>query len=180
MEIVVLRLGHRLPRDERMSTHVCLVARAFGAKGAIYTGQHDQGLEDSVSRVAKQWGGDFSVSYEKGFRSTISRMKKQGFGVVHLTMYGMPVEGKTAGMRKYAKLLIIVGGDQVPGEVYDLADWNVAVTGQPHSEVAALAILLDRLQEGKELSEDADAAFKGDVRIMPQERGKRVVRKPQR
>ena len=26
----VLRLGHRIHRDERLTTHICLVARAFG------------------------------------------------------------------------------------------------------------------------------------------------------
>lgn len=32
-EIYILRLGHRPKRDRRVTTHVILVARAFGAKG---------------------------------------------------------------------------------------------------------------------------------------------------
>jgi len=32
MEIEVLRIGQRLVRDDRVTTHVALVARAFGAR----------------------------------------------------------------------------------------------------------------------------------------------------
>ena len=35
-KISVLRLGHRLVRDDRVSTHVGLVARAFGASEIFY------------------------------------------------------------------------------------------------------------------------------------------------
>ena len=31
MKVNVLRLDHRLKRDTRITTHVCLTARAFGA-----------------------------------------------------------------------------------------------------------------------------------------------------
>jgi len=64
-----------------------------------------------------------------------------------------------------------VGGAKVPGEVYGLADWNVGVTSQPHSEVSALAVFLHELQEGEELG----LAFPGArKRVVPQARGKRV------
>ncbi|MCG7848715.1 MAG: tRNA (cytidine(56)-2'-O)-methyltransferase, partial [ANME-2 cluster archaeon] len=33
MNIVVLRLGHRPERDQRVTTHVGLTARALGASG---------------------------------------------------------------------------------------------------------------------------------------------------
>lgn len=209
MEIVVLRLGHRLPRDERISTHVALVARAFGAGRMIYSGQHDGGLESSVSRLVERWGkggssgsrqpvpgsgslvsgSGFSVSYEKNFRKVIRDYKGNGFIVLHLTMYGTPIvecpvfgvrnpEHKTADSRLAPgnrKLLIVVGSEAVPGDIWDLADYNVSVTNQPHSEVAALAIILDRLMEGKELEREFDARFKGKVKIEPSEKGKRVV-----
>jgi tRNA (cytidine56-2'-O)-methyltransferase len=65
-----------------------------------------------------------------------------------------------------------VGSQKVEREVYERADWNVAVTGQPHSEIAALAVLLDRVQGGEELSRKFR---KADRAIVPQERGKRVI-----
>jgi len=37
--IEILRLGHRKKRDARLSTHVALVSRAFGASKIYYSGQ---------------------------------------------------------------------------------------------------------------------------------------------
>ncbi len=197
MEIVVLRLGHRLPRDERISTHVALVARAFGADSVAYTGQHDAGFEDSVRRICANWGGrtpagsEFGISYEKSAASFIRARKREGFAAVHLTMYGMPLAQKLPDINAREKILVVVGSEQVPREIYELADFNISVTGQPHSEVAALAITLDRLWGGRELQgeggqADADAGaggagkggfdFGGKVAIEPSERGKRVRR----
>ena len=39
--ITVLRLDHRLGRDTRITTHVCLTARAFGADKVILSGERD-------------------------------------------------------------------------------------------------------------------------------------------
>ncbi len=54
-----------------------------------------------------------------------------------------------------------------------MADINVAVSNQPHSEVAALAIFLDRLYKGEELN-----IMFGDskIKVIPMERGKKVIR----
>ena len=61
--------------------------------------------------------------------------------------------------------------EKVPGDVYDLADYNMAVGNQPHSGVAALALFLDRLQEGLTLKQE----FKGgELKIIPSEHGKNV------
>ena len=68
-------------------------------------------------------------------------------------------------------ILVVVGAEKVPAEMYDLADWNVAVGSQPHSEVAALAVFLDHLMEGQELNKD----FDGGLKIIPSPRGKQVV-----
>ncbi len=172
MEIHILRLGHRLPRDERISTHVALVARAFGAASMVYTGQHDSGLEESVKRICDKWGGDFAVSYEKGYKAVIRRYRSDGFTLVHSTMYGIPLQEAVPELRTREKILIIVGSEHVPGEVYGLADFNISVTSQPHSEVAALAMILDRLMEGKELGK---RDFGGKVKIIPSERGKNIT-----
>ncbi|MFB6087011.1 MAG: hypothetical protein ABEJ85_00700, partial [Haloarculaceae archaeon] len=94
--------------------------------------------------------------------------------VVHLTMYGQPiqdVEDEVRTAHESDPLLVVVGAEKVSFEVYERADWNVGVTNQPHSEVASLAVFLDRLFEGRELDREwADA----DRRVVPQETGKRV------
>lgn len=176
MEIHILRLGHRLPRDERITTHVALVSRAFGAGAITYSGQHDGSLESTVSRIAENWGGKFPVSYSKNFISVIKDYKKKGFTVLHLTMYGVPLPEMEKKIKTRKKILVVVGAERVPMEVYELSDYNIAVTNQPHSEVAALAMVLDRLQKGKELERNFDRKFKGKIRVEPNEKGKTVLK----
>lgn len=70
------------------------------------------------------------------------------------------------------KKLVVVGGPRVPTEVYQKADWNVAVTSQPHSEVSALALFLHLLFEGQEL----DLEFEGgEIKVLPSPKGKKVI-----
>ncbi|MEM3019534.1 MAG: tRNA (cytidine(56)-2'-O)-methyltransferase, partial [Candidatus Bathyarchaeia archaeon] len=42
MTVTVLRLGHRVGRDVRITTHVGLIARALGADGVVMSGQRDE------------------------------------------------------------------------------------------------------------------------------------------
>ncbi|VVC02843.1 tRNA (cytidine(56)-2'-O)-methyltransferase [Candidatus Bilamarchaeum dharawalense] len=180
MEIFVLRLSHRLPRDERISTHVCLVARAFGANSVVYSGQHDSGLEESVKKICASWGGQvegsampFDISYEKNALKFMRECKASGYSIIHLTMYGLPLPEKLNEIKNSKKLLIVVGSEQVPGEVYELADFNISVTNQPHSEVAALAITLDRIVNGRELTKEHSWSFGSRIKIEPCAKGKK-------
>jgi tRNA (cytidine56-2'-O)-methyltransferase len=170
--IAVLRLGHRKERDARVSTHCGLVARALGADSIIYTGEKDPKLLESVKSVAKNWGGPFSVSYSAGWKSEIKKHRKKGYSVAHLTMYGLPIKSAIGKVRKKKKVLVVIGAEKVPGEVYRLADFNVAVTNQPHSEIAALAIFLHDYSGGKEKK-----FKKAKLKIIPQEKGKLVTSK---
>ena len=169
MAVHVLRLGHRPSRDKRLTTHLILAARAFGASGATYTGRRDPTLEETVSDVVSDWGGSFSLEYARSWRRVISGWEGS---VVHLTMYGLPLEEVIDSVRgDPSKKLVVVGGAKVPGEVYGLADWNVSVTSQPHSEVSALAVFLHELFGGRELGRIFEGAR---LRVSPRERGKRV------
>jgi tRNA (cytidine56-2'-O)-methyltransferase len=170
MRIWVLRLGHRRVRDQRISSHCALVARAFGANGMIYSGDKDENLEKSIKKVVEKWGGPFEINYEKNWKKIIKTWKGK---IVHLTMYGLPIKvvmNKIKGNKK--DLLIIIGSQQVPGEVYHLTDWNVSVTNQPHSEVAALAVFLNEFFEGKEVKNQFQNA---KIKITPQEKGKKLI-----
>ena len=69
--------------------------------------------------------------------------------------------------------MVIVGAEKVPGEVYEMVNFNVAVGNQPHSEIAALAVFLDRYLKRKGLEKD----FKGKIKIIPCKKGKKVVEK---
>ena len=170
--IIVLRLGHRLKRDGRLSTHVGLVARAMGADKIIYAGDKDDKLLGSINDVSERFGGSFKAIYESRWKKIMNDYKKKKYCIVHLTMYGMPLKNKISKIKKSKKVLVIVGSEKVPSEVYHLADYNISVTNQPHSEVAALAIFL------KEISGKKEKKFsKAKLRIIPQERGKKVISK---
>jgi len=170
MRVVILRLGHRPERDKRITTHVGLVARAFGAEEMLLTGR-DSHVEESLVDVTKRWGGDFRLKADVSWKGETIRWKESGGKVVHLTMYGRNLPDVIDEIRSCDNILVAVGAEKVPAEMYDLADWNVAVGNQPHSEVAALAILLDRLFEGKELRRE----FEGGLRIVPSPCGKQVL-----
>ena len=75
-------------------------------------------------------------------------------------------------IRNEDKILVIVGAEKVPREVYELADYNVAIGNQPHSEISALSVLLDRIYQGKQFESDFDNPERV---IIPQEHGKNVV-----
>lgn len=170
MVIKILRLGHRRERDKRISTHCGLVARALGANEIIYTGDKDEQLLDSIKNVNERWGSDFKVSYKKNWRKILKDFK----GVkIHLTMYGLNYEKELNKIKKNKDLLVIVGGEKVPGEIYQLVDFNLAVTNQPHSEIAALALFLHDFQEGKELNKK----FKGNIIVKPCKQGKIIIEK---
>jgi tRNA (cytidine56-2'-O)-methyltransferase len=169
--IFVLRLGHRIARDKRITTHVALAARALGASGIIMSGDRDNELLNSVNDVAERWGGTFSCEYRRDWKNVIRDYKEREYTTVHLTFYGIPLQQSISEIRG-SNLLVIVGGEKVPRDVYDIADYNIAVTNQPHSEVSALAIFLHEYFEGRELYREFDNA---SIRIIPQERGKRVV-----
>ncbi|HMK46724.1 MAG TPA: tRNA (cytidine(56)-2'-O)-methyltransferase [Methanocella sp.] len=174
--IVILRLGHRPERDARVTTHVGLTARALGGSGMLLTAD-DRSVAESIDRVARAWGGDFWVREGVSYRSEIRQWKASGGVVVHLTMYGINLPDCIDKIRSEFRahgIMTIIGAEKVPGDIYGLADYNVAVGNQPHSEIAALALFLDRLQDGKSLTHE----FKGgELEIIPEEHGKSVVRK---
>ena len=58
--ITVLRIGHRISRDKRITTHCALVARAFGAD-TIYVDFLDKKLEDNIQSTIARFGGDFKI-----------------------------------------------------------------------------------------------------------------------
>ncbi len=165
--IEVLRIGHRPARDKRVTTHVCLVARAFGADGVVVD-TADRSIERTLSGVSRRFGGAFFVQTGVRWQSHIRAF--QGTKV-HLTMYGTSLEEAVLRIPKAAPVLVIVGSTKVPAQVYDMADFNVSVGNQPHSEVAALALFLDRWFQGKELKRD----FGGRLRVIPSARGKNVL-----
>ncbi len=169
--ITILRIGHRPERDKRITTHVCLVARAFGAD-RILVDLADRELESTFNSVNERFGEGASIETGVKWRRIIGEWK----GIIaHLTMYGMELDEAVAAIKDKDgddnnNVLVIVGAEKVPGEVYKAADFNISVGNQPHSEVAALAMFLDRYHDGNAMKE-----LKGKMKIIPSNKGKVVV-----
>lgn len=165
--ITVLRLGHRPERDKRITTHVCLTARALGCDSVVVVERDDRVVE-GVRDVVKRFGGPFAIDSGVPFRPFLKDAKVTK---VHLTMYGLPMQEVVPQIDRSKDLLVIVGAEKVPREVYELSDFNVAVGNQPHSEVAALALFLYALQGEAAFAKK----FEGEVNVEPSAKGK-VVR----
>ncbi len=172
MEISVLRIGHRFVRDDRITTHAALVSRAFGAN-AIYMTEVDKSVKETIQKVGQIWGGEseFTTEIVQDWKKVIQGWKKNSGIVIHLTMYGINIDDVIDDIREEKKILVIIGAKKVPRELYTIVDQNIAIGNQPHSEIGALSIFLDRVFKGEELRKNFRG---GKLRIVPNGKGKCV------
>jgi tRNA (cytidine56-2'-O)-methyltransferase len=176
-KIAVLRWGHRF-RDERVTTHVALVARAFGASEFVLADVEDEGIKTTIEKAVKQWGGPFDFEMNVPWKHVVKEWKKKGDIVVHLTVYGENLQTSDVLQRIKAtgkNVLVLVGSQKVPSEFFSekVSDFNVAVGNQPHSEVSSLAVFLDRFFEGKALVREFED---WKIKVESSPRGKHVIK----
>ncbi|MEW5937164.1 MAG: HDIG domain-containing metalloprotein [Candidatus Thermoplasmatota archaeon] len=165
--ISVLRLGHRPMRDKRVTTHVALTARALGAS-KIYIAAKDATTERCVKEVVERFGGGFEIETGVNWRALIRSWEGC---IVHLTMYGRRLDDVLPELPRDAHILVVVGAEKVPREVYVAAHFNIAIGNQPHSEVSALAVFLHRYTGCRIPPNPVD----GETLILPNPRGKTVI-----
>ena len=176
--ITVLRWGHRF-RDERLTTHVALTARAFGASEFILADAKDEKIKATVEKVIRQWGGLFEFKMDVPWRQAVREWKKNDGVVVHLTAYGENIQTSDVLQRIKATrkdIMVIVGSQKVPSEFFSekISDFNVAIGNQPHSECSSLAVFLDRFSEGKVFVKE----FEGwKIKVEPVPHGKYVIKR---
>ncbi len=170
--IVILRIGHRVFRDSRVTTHVCLTARALGADGVIIADREDKVVESTIRDVTNRFGGPFRIETGIAWKKAVKDWKTGGGKIVHLTAYGLPLPKVLPEIRRMTyDMMIIVGSEKMPGEVFKIADWNVSITNQPMSEVAALAVFLDWYVDHREFDREFSDP---QVRIVPSKSGKEI------
>ena len=170
MNIEILRIGQRVLRDDRVTTHVALVARAFGAS-KIYMNEINPDIRDTINQINTTWGGKFEIEFITDWKNVINS-KKNTSKIIHLTMYGENINEIQNDIQKEKEVLIVVGAEKVPRDAYDKADYNVSIGNQPHSEISALAILLDRIQNGVQFEKKFE---KSKRVIIPSKNGKNVI-----
>ena len=59
----VLRLGYRLGRDPRITTHLALVGRALGADRFLLAGDEDPKMFENLESVADRFGGGMETEH---------------------------------------------------------------------------------------------------------------------
>ena len=170
MAIEVVRIGQRLVRDDRVTTHVALVSRGFGAERIFMTEVNPE-IKDTIEKINNTWGGNFEIEFIEKWKTIVKKKKDEGFKIVHLSMYGEDIDDVQENLRNEENIIIVVGAEKVPREIYELADYNVAVGSQPHSEISALAIALDRIQKGEQFKKEFSDAKR---KIIPTKKGKNV------
>jgi tRNA (cytidine56-2'-O)-methyltransferase len=128
----------------------------------------DPALALRVAKVVEGWGGRFEIVPADDWKKVVRAFDG---AVVHLTMYGESLPRVLPRLSRFRRILLVVGGAKVPPDLYRLATFNVAVGHQPHSEVAAVAVMLERLRGLPGPRPLTGARHQ----IVPQIRGKKVV-----
>jgi tRNA (cytidine56-2'-O)-methyltransferase len=111
----VVRLGHRIDRDKRITSHLGLTARALGADGIVLCGDEDPSIIETWNNVSERFGGRFSARYESRPMAYLKSFKKgtkerpSGI-IVHLTMYGEEVSEALPKIRRDRPVALVVGG----------------------------------------------------------------------
>lgn len=177
IKVVLLRWGHRL-RDERLTSHLLLTARAFGCSGIVVSEVNDWDILETMTKIVRDWGGSLTVEMGVSWRKVVTEWRKKGGISVHLTVYGENIqEGNVLNRIKAAKkdILVLVGSQKVPSEFMQsqVSDYNVSIGNQPHSEVSALAVFLDRLYQGRELQKQF---YESKLKVLPNPRRKVVTK----
>ena len=169
----VLRLGHRRDRDKRITSHLGLTARAFGADEIVLSGEEDPSALETWKSVTARFGGGFQCRYEPSPMPWLRSVSKSSEAtIVHLTMYGQPWREAIEEIPSDKPAIVVVGGTKVPSETFHISHFNVSVGNQPHSEVAALAVFLDSWIGPVPNSSKLAG---GQIEVVPSPRGKVVI-----
>lgn len=172
-KLTILRLDHRPFRDKRITTHCALVSRAFGAENFYFSGVEDPTIISVINKINEKWGGTFKIEYCADPIQFTKDFKDNDGIIIHLTMYGKNINSQLTEIQKHynKNILLIVGGSKVPKEYYELANYNVAIGNQPHSEVSALGLILYMLDNNCLNKEFEDTKIK----IIPSNTFKNVI-----
>ena len=99
----------------------------------MYLSKPDSRVVTTIDEVVAKFGGDFEIEPLTNPRKFTKNWKGQ---IVHLTMFGLPLEDFEDKLRaEESPILFIVGAEKVPPWTFEYADYNISIGNQPHSEV---------------------------------------------
>ena len=98
----------------------------------MYLHPRDDALAERIAAVTHRWGGDFAVVPVDDWKSLLRTFPGT---VVHLTMYGLPLEKNLPRLARLRRILLVVGGAKVPPELYRRAKyatspWDISRTAK--------------------------------------------------
>ena len=160
--ISVLVIGKNAP-DRNVD--LCMAARAFGASSVAFVSKKNPKLVRYFRSINKKWGGTFSVEFTNSWKDYLKT--KKNYKIVYLTRYGVPINKIEYSLKTYKNILVIVTTTEAAKNLYDIADFNVSITTQPHAATSAVAIFLHHFFEGRELSLHFENA---EFKVVPEER----------
>ena len=144
---------------------LCAAARAFGASNVTFASPKNGRLIKYFKSLNRRWGGTFSVDFTNNWREFLKT--KKNYKIVYLTRYGVPINKVEYTLKTYKNILIIVTITEAAKNLYQMADFNVSITTQPHAATSAVAVFLHHFFEGRELSLHFENA---QYKIVPEER----------
>ena len=134
----------------------------------MYLSKPDSRVVTTIDEVVAKFGGDFEIEPLSNPRKFAKNWEGR---IVHLTMFGLPLEDFEDKLRKeQSPILFIVGAEKVPPWTFEYADYNISIGNQPHSEVSALAISLSRLNENY-----VDQKFEGPLQVIPSDDYRKMI-----
>ena len=78
MIIEVVRIGQRVVRDDRVTTHVALVSRSFGAE-KIYMTEVNPEIKETLEKINENWGGNFEIEFIEKWKTIVKKEKRRKF-----------------------------------------------------------------------------------------------------
>lgn len=170
--IEVLIIGK--PSSERMQ-NIILASRAFGANAVIFTTTDKKSMNKMkrlCQSVSKEWGGTFNIQFISNWKTFIP--KKKNYKSIYLTRYGIGITEKEYELRTYKNILLILSVSENIKELYNIADFNISITHQPHTIISAIVAFLSVYYHGRELALHFENA---EYKIIPEVHGIHVEKK---
>ena len=154
---------------------VALTARAFGASELIAT-QKEQKDKLYITKYFKEinddWGSSFKVSFDSNWKKLILE-RNNNYKTIYLTKYGSSIKKSEYAISTYKNIMLIVSTTDNIKELYDMADFNISLTTQPHTIISSIAVFLNMYYKGRELAMHFENA---KYKIIPENHGIHITK----
>lgn len=139
--------------DYEKIVDISLTSRAFGAGNITICESDMKTIKKStayLNKIKSNWGGNFSINFITNWKEFI-KSRKNTYKMIYLTRYGSDIK-KTNTIQTYKNIMLIVSNSENIKELYNIADFNISITTQPHTIISSIAVFLNIYYRGRELA----------------------------